>query len=250
MRKEKPQETEPEIITPPSFRARRSNLRWFGFFFLVSACWFFLGVLVGRGSAPLRFDIKKLQSELVALRETYIKKELARFLSGSDTDNHEIDLDFYEKLKDNQDIKNKAVLIPKKATARPTPKRQIQPLPVRDKKKAPSPKNEVVRKNGPAATKKASAPQPHLADSNSRPAEADPKYTIQVASVQDLNAAKIMVARLRNRNFPAYSTMGNVPGKGIWYRIRIGIFSNKTQADQTIGRLKQENIHGILVNIE
>jgi len=43
--------------------------------FFISAWMFVLGVLVGRGTAPVQFDIEALQKELIALKESIIKQE-------------------------------------------------------------------------------------------------------------------------------------------------------------------------------
>ena len=43
--------------------------------FFVAAWMFVLGVLVGRGTAPVHFDTQALQEELAALRDAMMKKE-------------------------------------------------------------------------------------------------------------------------------------------------------------------------------
>ena len=42
--------------------------------FFISAWMFVLGILVGRGTAPVHFDIEVLQKELIALKESIIKQ--------------------------------------------------------------------------------------------------------------------------------------------------------------------------------
>jgi len=48
---------------------------WIFLIIFVSAWMFVLGVLVGRDTVPVKFDIEKLQKELVALKEAVIRKE-------------------------------------------------------------------------------------------------------------------------------------------------------------------------------
>ena len=43
--------------------------------FLISGWMFVLGVLVGRGTAPINFDIQALQKELLELKESMVKQE-------------------------------------------------------------------------------------------------------------------------------------------------------------------------------
>ncbi|MDP7077160.1 MAG: hypothetical protein QGI64_02665, partial [Desulfobacterales bacterium] len=64
--------------------------------FFVAAWMFFLGILVGRGTAPVKFNIEKLQKKLAALKAEDINEKLTRFTIGSDFDKHKADLDFYE----------------------------------------------------------------------------------------------------------------------------------------------------------
>ena len=61
---------------PPSTKTmRRGTTLWLCIIFFVSAWMFVLGVLVGRGTAPVHFDIESLQKELAALKEAVQKKE-------------------------------------------------------------------------------------------------------------------------------------------------------------------------------
>jgi cell division protein FtsN len=55
------------------------------------------------------------------------------------------------------------------------------------------------------------------------------------------------VSKLIKRGYPAYRSMGKIPGKGIFYRIRIGSFKNRADAGSTFNRLKKENIKAIIV---
>jgi hypothetical protein len=59
---------------------------WIGLTLFVCAWMFVLGILVGRETVPVRFDIQKLQNELAALKETVIKKELDQFKMDSNPD--------------------------------------------------------------------------------------------------------------------------------------------------------------------
>jgi hypothetical protein len=61
-----------------SSSSRKGLAIWICLIFFVAAWMFILGIFVGRGTAPLQFDIKKLQNELAALKEDVVKKELKR----------------------------------------------------------------------------------------------------------------------------------------------------------------------------
>ncbi len=63
----------------------------------ISMWMFVLGILVGRGTAPVPFDIHKLQKELKHLKETTLKKEEIRFNILSDADKK--NFEFHDALK-------------------------------------------------------------------------------------------------------------------------------------------------------
>ncbi|UCD89409.1 MAG: hypothetical protein JSW04_13455, partial [Desulfobacterales bacterium] len=85
--------------------SRKGLLIWISLTFVASAWMFVLGIIVGRGTAPVRFDIENLQRELALLRETGIMKELRKYKIDSDVDRQTTEMGFYETLKDA----NKAV---------------------------------------------------------------------------------------------------------------------------------------------
>ncbi|MDD3992818.1 MAG: hypothetical protein PHV70_11790, partial [Desulfobacteraceae bacterium] len=99
---------------------------WFLWLVLVAGANFFLGVLVGRGTSPLQFDIQALQKEIAALRETETQSEIERFrhlMNGSGEDHP---LDFYDVLKQDDMPRPAPVAAsqptaPKPQTPKPTP---------------------------------------------------------------------------------------------------------------------------------
>lgn len=66
----------------------------------VAAWMFVLGIFVGRGTAPVKFDIENFQKELAALKEAVIKKGQERFKIGKDPAGAKMELGFYEALKE------------------------------------------------------------------------------------------------------------------------------------------------------
>jgi len=73
------------------------------------------------------------------------------------------------------------------------------------------------------------------------------KFTIQVASLKDSKIADKLVGRLKKGGYSAYRSIGKIPGKGIWYRVRVGSFNSRTEAGPTLKRLKKDRIDGIIV---
>ncbi|HAY40565.1 MAG TPA: hypothetical protein DCY53_15305 [Desulfobacteraceae bacterium] len=70
---------------------------------------------------------------------------------------------------------------------------------------------------------------------------------MQIASLKDSGVADKLVDRLIKGGYPAYRSIGKVPGKGIWYRVRVGYFNSRSEAGSTLNQLKKEKIEAIIV---
>lgn len=55
-------------------------------------------------------------------------------------------------------------------------------------------------------------------------------YQIQVASFRDQPEAQAYVEELRLRGYTAYRESAHIPGRGLWHRVRIGPFKDKSKA--------------------
>jgi cell division protein FtsN len=56
-----------------------------------------------------------------------------------------------------------------------------------------------------------------------------------------------LIAKLKKRGYPAYRAIGEVQGKGIWFRVRIGSYKSKSEARRTLDKLKKDGLKPILV---
>lgn len=204
---------------------------WIYLIIPVSIWMFILGVLVGRGTAPVKFDINGLQKELALLKERAVKRELSQIKVDPDTEHKKTDLGFYEALRENGDKGRRFAgkIMQKKsgATEKDSPW-----------KKKTSLKKETISAN--ADKKSASSEQ-----GKKRSIQKD--YTIQVASLKNSIDADKMVTSLKKKGYLAYKTIREIPGKGIWYRIRIGYYKDGKEAKSILTRLKNENIEAFLI---
>jgi len=76
----------------------------------------------------------------------------------------------------------------------------------------------AVAPEGPAAM-----PQPPI----------DPgKFTVQLGASQDRTDAAQLASRASAAGLKAYVAEARLPGKGVWYRIRIGAFADKDSAER------------------
>lgn len=177
---------------------------------------FFLGVLVGRGTAPVHFDIEKLQKELAGLKQAAIEKEERRYKISPKATSDANTFGFYERLKGK---KSNVKLYPNKSKKRGT----------LDKKKA------------------AKTLQDSRTSASSKKTDTGRILTIQVASLKDPKAADKLVTKLKKKGYAAYKTTADISGKGTWHRVRIGYFKNKAGAKKILNRLRKENRKVILM---
>jgi cell division septation protein DedD len=189
---------------------------WTCLFFFVSAWMFVLGVFVGRGTAPVSFDINSLQEEFAALKEAVLKKDQA-----------------WEKRVNSLD-KGAELGFHKDYTV--TSKDEISRT-----KTPPKVKKRTLSKNKPVKS-----------EIQKKPVRTDTvpekKLTIQVAAFKDAKMAQNLVVELKTKGFPAYKVMGKNPQKGIWYRVRVGAFKNRAGASDMLRRLKKDKRQVLLVN--
>ena len=57
-------------------------------------------------------------------------------------------------------------------------------------------------------------------------------YTVQVASYPEKQLADDEAKKMRSRGYAAFVVSSDVPGKGTWYRVRLGSFTNKAAAEK------------------
>lgn len=193
--------------------------------FLISGWMFVLGVLVGRGTAPVNFDIEALQKELLALKETMIRQEKKAMERDSEKSGANAALEFYEALKKKE--KDEQTKLPENIIPPKTPP------------KAPLASQKRVSQSKETQIEVQSAKQ----------AKASPKgiFAIQVASTKDAASADELVKKLNQSGFPSFSAVAKIPNKGTWYRVRVGPYENRDQADQVLRELQNERYKGILV---
>jgi cell division protein FtsN len=222
---------------------RRAIAAWIFVIFVISAWMFGLGVWVGRGTVPVKFDVAKLQEKLkgaggtdTGAKDSERKKESAL--------KDETKLDFYEALPQNrEDTKVPELKKPKAPatkTAPETKKKKVAPPKAKSAqpaKKNIKPEPKVVQKTPP---KKAVA-------TVAKASPATKKYTIQVASVKTAEDADRLVAGLKKRGYASYRVIAKVPNKGIWFRVRVGHYSSKADAARTLAKLKTDNMKPIIV---
>jgi cell division protein FtsN len=97
------------------------------------------------------------------------------------------------------------------------------------------------KSEGGAARKPAIAAKPPV---NQQPAKAvdSTSYFVQAGSFQNADDAEKLKAKLALTGMEASVQKADVPGKGVWYRVRLGPYKGQAEANSTIASLKENGI--------
>jgi DedD protein len=99
---------------------------------------------------------------------------------------------------------------------------------------AKSPATEtVVTRATPAAAKPATPKPPEATASNGA-------FTLQLGASPNRDDAERQASRLREKGYAPYIVAAEVPGKGTWYRVRMGSFPTKDAATRYLQDFKRE----------
>jgi cell division septation protein DedD len=204
--------------------------------FFVAAWMFVLGVLVGRGTAPVHFDTRALQNELAALRDAMMKKDREALEKAVRGEDNKDPLEFYEALK--KDGPDTAVQLPAAPALAGEPPAAEAVTPPHKSRSA------VMAKKAAVTAKPVTARPP---STSAQTGEAAGNLTIQVAALKDTASAQRIVANLKKDGYPAYLSRTVIPGKGIWFRVRVGSYKGPEQAAADMDRLTRDQRKPILV---
>ncbi len=93
--------------------------------------------------------------------------------------------------------------------------------------------------------------QPPQAAAIPRVTGAGTPYTVQLGAYQNYNEANAHVEEWKAKGYPVYLTNADLPDSGRWYRVRVGTFATRGEAQsfrEEFGR--RESINGIVVRNE
>lgn len=218
---------------------RKGLIIWGVLFFFIAGWMFILGILVGRGTAPVAMDIDRFEKEIADLKSALMKKEneKAGTVSGQKQP-ATTQLGFYEALmqtKPARDFKVDPKLIDResqKPAAMPT-------------SRTPSEKQA-----GGTSTAPALKPSKPRAPEKS-PVITEGGYTIQVAAFSDAANCSRMVSRLKEKGFPAYKIQSPAgDGGAVLHRVRVGAFDNRRSAETMLAKLRSQQFKGLVVSTQ
>ena len=249
----------------------------YGIYIFIGGWMFFLGIMVGRGTAPVTFDTQGFQERLL---------EIARKMGNREnTKNREtkIALHYYEALSEPVEseelpmmppedtagvLKQKPVdaqlMQPEPADVQGAPDAdqalQTGPIPVKTSKKAATFNRAAAAKiadgsetrqdtAGPGKTQTPEKTDPEPAAGAGPGSGTDGAYTIQVAAFKSFKDAVTQSAVLDEKGFAATRTSKEIDGV-TWYRVRIGGFATRDAARRQLEKLNQAGINGMIIKKE
>ena len=220
--------------------SRRAIAGWLGVIFILCAWMFVVGILVGRGTAPVKFKIDGLQTKLEVPGQKPETQPKGAPRGESKIEEDKTNFGFYEALpEDRQDdhIDPKRPGEDDGKKVEPSPEQKLPPT---NGKKA-TPKIKPPKQADPKTDfkKKKPAKQPVAAKSGTQPTVKI--YTIQVAAFKAKNEkdANSLVAKLKSKGYDAYRKIIKIKDKGIWIRVRVGKYKTKAAASSTLNRLEK-----------
>jgi DedD protein len=229
---------------------RRGVVVWILLIVFIAGWMFVLGIMVGRGSAPIQIDADRLQQELAELKAALTKKEQAEMeAQASGQEDGKTQLGFYEVLKESKRQPSAMPRTKPEAVVKQAPGTAAR-LPLEGERKpvpsiAPAEKPPVTEK--PVGTPAIVKPQVAEKTVVEPPAAQEGAFTIQVGAFKDADSAEQVVARLRGQGYPAYQIRSESAEKEVWYRVRVGAFKNRAAAQDMLKKLGAAQINGIIV---
>ena len=217
------------------FRFTRKEFFVFAVFVFASmAIMFMLGIYVGRGQSPLTFDIQAMQKELAALKASMIRAEEAQAEALEKELARKSEYDFFQQVKNP----TADLMFPKEENITPESDAQSGP-PVHLKA---SKRPESVPKAAPlqAANEKEPASAPPVSAASAPAPESKDFWTVQVAAVIHQQDGARMVDKFLKMGYPAYMLEAHPePGRTI-YRVRMGHYTTRKEAEALTRRLSKD----------
>jgi cell division septation protein DedD len=185
---------------------------------------FLMGLLVGRGVLATRGPAG---ADSAAAREAEPPPPPATTTASSSSPSTAGEkLSYAERLGSSEPAKEQLKAAPAPPETPPTPRGDSAPAP------RAAAKTAAATKNTPPAAPAAPAA------ASSEPA--GPGFAIQVAAIRERDEAETMVKRLVGKGYPAYVVVPRPGEPSQIYRVRVGKFQDRREADTVAARLQKE----------
>jgi len=220
----------------------KGKLVWIGLLLFVAVWMFVLGIMVGRGTAPIPQVNRSIEQKLAQLKASQSDKAQTNPENPAEEQKQSIpvtELKFYEKLKETKPINPPRPVSSKPPAKKSTPKPKPVPEAQQPVKISPSPSAPAKKPPEPQA-------EPDKVAQSSQPPGKE-RFTIQVAAVKSSINAEKLVLDLRQKGFDAYQIRNQSLDGKTWYRVRVGAFQYRSEAQSTLTRLSKIQINGMVL---
>jgi cell division septation protein DedD len=203
---------------------------------------FFLGYYVGKYQNKAADQIGTLPPlpDLIA-NSVPVREEFTFYKTLTDRSDKTVSIDLRPKTRDVGKPEKAGPLAEKPRTV------TVQTEPKVKASESTRDKEPTAPEKSPASAEKPSSPQRNreTASSSTRL-----RYTVQIAAYQEKGMADDEVKNLKKRGYAAFIASSELPGKGTWYRVRLGSFSSKTAAEKLQKTLHSKEGISPIVTIE
>jgi cell division septation protein DedD len=206
---------------------------------------FLLGYYVGRyqgkgGEGENASPLPEVVSEKLPKPE-----EFTFFKTLTEKENKTVSIDLKAKpaQEENKAEKKQTVAEGSKDSSGQTiVKNKTPDVPVEKKSAGADTPPQTALKRQPSQEKKETAPK--------KQAPAKLRYTVQVASYPERQLADDEARRMKGRGYAAFVVTSDVPGKGTWYRVRLGSFTNKASAEKLAKEIRTKAGVSSIITLE
>lgn len=252
MKKQSPKpkkEARPQKPVPIITIHNNNFFSWLLSGFIVCACMFVLGVLVGRNTAPVQFDVDKIEAKLSDLKISILKEKKQTQKTIIKTVDPEPLMEEHQNIIDTlKDARQQPELYKQYVPPVLTPK--YAKTPPNKKKPTPEPEKNIAvsgpaKKTGPVVIKKTvdrveektkKSPKHHIQDSG---------FVIQVASLKNFGKAEILMKKFKEKGYPAFCQPSKLNGE-MWHRVRIGPYPDRALAEKDRLRLNEAGVDSLI----
>jgi septal ring-binding cell division protein DamX len=129
--------------SPQSDPYQKRSVLWIVLIMFISGWMFFLGVIVGRGTAPAMFDYQKIETEIAVLTKTFMESRKTKNDLDSDILATQAELEYPEELKKKTEDPARMLIPTPPSTPTPAPTQKpspVSPIPEKPPRPADTPK--------------------------------------------------------------------------------------------------------------
>ena len=226
---------------------------------------FILGIIVGRGivadtiTSAMKTQVQKLQQEKKSLMDKYLGAEQGKTASSDQILKPQ--LDFYDNLsKNNQEPLVMKVPQPTLPPTTAAPQETKSPAEFSKTLEAKAPASRTGETAGSLAPTpgspekkmseplKAAAPKPAEPLMAKSAAAQTGEFVLQLGAYREEATAQTVIQRLSGKGYQAQVLAKDLPAKGgKWYRVRIGLFKSREEAEKMAKRLEHDGFQSIIV---